>query len=87
MCQGLCVCTKACWRVLDGLALLWLWRAAPCQLRNVAPGPLAVQGQVVFFNLDPNSNNEHLLWLFSKFGDVQASVAAGAPRAAAAGSF
>lgn len=28
------------------------------------------QGTVTVFNLDPDTSNEHLVWLFSKFGDV-----------------
>jgi hypothetical protein len=30
-----------------------------------------LQGQVTVFNLDPETSNEQLVWLFSKFGDVQ----------------
>mmetsp|Transcript_20587 Transcript_20587/g.45080 ORF Transcript_20587/g.45080 Transcript_20587/m.45080 type:complete len:978 (-) Transcript_20587:2385-5318(-) len=29
------------------------------------------QGTIVVFNLDPDTTNEHLVWLFSKFGDVR----------------
>ena len=33
--------------------------------------PLHAQGTVTVFNLDPDTTNEHLVWLFSKFGDVK----------------
>lgn len=29
------------------------------------------QGMVVVFNLDPDTSNDHLVWLFSKFGEVK----------------
>jgi len=29
------------------------------------------QGMVVVFNLDPDTTNDHLVWLFSKFGEVK----------------
>eukprot|EP00798_Chlamydomonas_sp_ICE-L_P021946 gene21946-28992_t len=29
------------------------------------------QGRIVVFNLDPNTTNHHLAWLFSKFGEVE----------------
>ncbi|GFR50355.1 hypothetical protein Agub_g12565 [Astrephomene gubernaculifera] len=31
----------------------------------------ANQGTVTVFNLDPDTSNDHLVWLFSKFGDVK----------------
>lgn len=30
-----------------------------------------MQGIVTLFNLDPDTSNDHLVWLFSKFGDVK----------------
>eukprot|EP00798_Chlamydomonas_sp_ICE-L_P003925 gene3925-14001_t len=29
------------------------------------------QGMIVVFNLDPDTDNQHLIWLFSKFGEVK----------------
>ncbi len=34
------------------------------------PRPPA-QGTIALFNLDPNTSNEQLVWIFSKFGDVK----------------
>ncbi|GLC41644.1 hypothetical protein PLESTB_000693400 [Pleodorina starrii] len=33
--------------------------------------PAVNQGTVTVFNLDPDTSNDHLVWLFSKFGDVK----------------
>lgn len=35
---------------------------------------LLSQGMVTMFNLDPDTTNDHLVWLFSKFGDVKVRV-------------
>ncbi len=51
---------------------------AACNILQWGDGTLAactLQGQVTVYNLDPDTSNEQLVWLFSKFGDVQVSRA------------
>lgn len=40
-------------------------------LHTLRPHPSCTQGTVTVFNLDPDTTNDHLVWLFSKFGAVQ----------------
>ena len=46
-------------------------RACPLAAPNHSAIPCHAQGMVVLFNLDPDTTNEHLVWIFSKFGDVK----------------
>eukprot|EP00198_Chlamydomonas_reinhardtii_P010741 XP_001700078.1 RNA-binding protein [Chlamydomonas reinhardtii] len=45
----------------------------PLDIHFCAPkgDPTVSQGTVSLFNLDPDTSNDHLVWLFSKFGDVK----------------
>ncbi|KAG2434876.1 hypothetical protein HYH02_012076 [Chlamydomonas schloesseri] len=45
----------------------------PLDVHFCAPkgDPTVSQGTVSLFNLDPDTSNDHLVWLFSKFGDVK----------------
>ncbi|GIM03698.1 hypothetical protein Vretimale_8361 [Volvox reticuliferus] len=45
----------------------------PLEVHFCAPkgDPTINQGTVTVFNLDPDTSNDHLVWLFSKFGNVK----------------
>jgi hypothetical protein len=56
---------------LRGVLCSIVWTHAEAGRRNARSLAVAPQGTVTLFNLDPDTSNEHLVWLFSKFGEVK----------------
>lgn len=70
-CKPVCV-----WEVCN-MTLMLRWFLRQCLVLEPRSGGrirtyfLVLQGVVVVYNLDPDTTNEQLVWIFSRFGDVK----------------